>query len=63
MIVQCCLCKKVRQGKQWVIANPSDLADAHVSHGYCPACAAQAFAEIRALIGGNRLTPNVAATR
>jgi hypothetical protein len=61
MIVQCCLCKKVRKGKQWVTADPIELADVRISHGYCPACAAQAFAEIRALIGMKCLTSNVAA--
>ncbi len=44
------------------MADPIELADVRISHGYCPACAAQAFAEIRALIGVSRLTSNVAAS-
>jgi len=62
MIVQCCICKHVRKGKQWVEADPIDLACEHISHGYCPVCAAKAYAEIRALIGVKRLASNMAAT-
>lgn len=46
MTVQCCSCKKVRDGKQWVDARDSDF-DQGVSHGYCPVCATHAFAAIR----------------
>ena len=51
MIIQCCLCRQVRSGKEWVVPEASDLTDPHVSHGYCPACAARAFAEIRQMAG------------
>ena len=49
MIVQCCVCGKVRHDGRWesrdrevAATNPMDI-----SHGYCPACAAEAFAEVR----------------
>jgi len=61
MIVQCCICKQVRKGKQWVQPDPVALADEHISHGYCPACAVRAFAEIRAMIGAKRTPPKWAA--
>ncbi|NIA14079.1 MAG: hypothetical protein GWP08_08355 [Nitrospiraceae bacterium] len=50
MIVQCCLCKKVRRGKRWEKPHARELDDKHVSHGYCPVCADKAFTEMRGLI-------------
>lgn len=47
MLVQCCVCKKVRKGGTWTHVSEKELASQHVSHGYCPKCAAEAFAEIR----------------
>ncbi len=45
MVVQCCVCKKIRENDSWVEAtfyfDPEEA-----SHGYCPACSAQALAEI-----------------
>ena len=61
MVVQCCLCRQVRKGKQWVDALPGDLADEHVSHGYCPVCAAKAFAEIQDLLNAKSCAPRAAA--
>ena len=48
MTVQCCMCKRVREQQRWVDPgfNTVDITD--ISHGYCPVCAAKAFAEIRA---------------
>jgi len=59
MVVQCCLCRQVRKGKQWEEPVQGDLAGA-VSHGYCPVCAAKAFAEIQDLIGAKRLSQQAA---
>lgn len=50
MVVQCCLCQKVRQGKQWESVSESTKLPKEVSHGYCPTCAKQAFEEIRQLL-------------
>jgi hypothetical protein len=46
MIVQCCVCKKFRQDGTWT--NPNNLvADGQsISHGYCPECAENAFAQL-----------------
>ena len=53
MIVQCCVCKKIRQDGGWV--EPKKWLDPeNVSHGYCPACAAEAFAEIRRWINSEK---------
>ena len=47
MIVQCCVCEKVRKENQWfVTAKPVDPHETAVSHGYCPACADKAFGEL-----------------
>lgn len=47
MLIQCCVCKKIRQEGRWV-PDGKPVEDAgRVSHGYCPACAARAFEEIR----------------
>ncbi|MAF13298.1 MAG: hypothetical protein CMI53_00185 [Parcubacteria group bacterium] len=50
MIVQCCVCKKIRRGPEgsatWSLAAKEDLGPG-VSHGYCPKCADKALAQIR----------------
>ena len=48
MTVQCCICKRVREGQVWVDQVLSEQEEANTSHGYCPVCAAKAFAEIHA---------------
>ena len=62
MIVQCCSCKRVRKGKEWVDSTESEVLTGHVSHGYCPSCAAEAFAEIRQLTDAEGLAPTRVAT-
>lgn len=47
MLVQCCVCKKVREAGRWKESSDIDIGDRDFSHGYCPPCAAQVFAEIR----------------
>ncbi len=47
MTVQCCVCKQIRVGKRWCEPRGALLPDEPVSHGYCPTCAAQAFAQLR----------------
>lgn len=55
MDVQCCVSKKLRQGNRWIAVAPSDLNYSSISHGYCPKCAAKAFAEIRRTAGFRKL--------
>lgn len=45
MIVQCCVCRRVRENGAWVA--PPESANDEISHGYCPACSERIFAEIR----------------
>ena len=47
MLVQCCECGLVRRGNTWTPARKDELERGDISHGYCPRCAAKAFAEIR----------------
>ena len=44
MEVQCCMCRKFRNGNEWTEGAPNDAAK--VSHGYCPECAARMMHEI-----------------
>ena len=47
MIVQCCVCEKVREDDRWfVLGKPVDREETQVSHGYCPECADAAFGEL-----------------
>lgn len=46
MIVQCCVCRKIREAEEWVEPSGTPYSPGEVSHGYCPPCAAQAFAEL-----------------
>lgn len=49
MVLQCCVCKRVHVDAEWVrVANPEVIART-ASHGYCPTCAARAYAEFQAL--------------
>jgi len=47
MVVQCCVCKKVRIDGNWHNQDPAALRSEEVSHGYCPSCADDAFREVR----------------
>lgn len=47
MVVQCCVCKKVRTDGVWQVSDPAAPRFEEVSHGYCPACADDAFREVR----------------
>jgi hypothetical protein len=61
MVVQCCQCKKIRVTAShnsrtgWIDGRNIEILPAEISHGYCPACASKAFAEIRAYARGPRL--------
>jgi hypothetical protein len=46
VITQCCACQKIRQGTHWVEQSEVVLSDEPVSHGYCPACAKDAYQAI-----------------
>ena len=46
MTVQCCVCKRERVDGDW---RPAGIGDPYrVTHTYCPACLAQARAEMQA---------------
>ena len=47
MVVQCCVCKKIRKNDAWIMAAPTTHREAVTSHGYCPNCAKDAFREIK----------------
>ncbi|HPO14761.1 MAG TPA: hypothetical protein PLI09_15070 [Candidatus Hydrogenedentes bacterium] len=47
MLVQCCVCGRVRKGAKWTAYEPPRDMHERISHGYCPTCAAEAFEEIR----------------
>lgn len=55
MIVQCCVCKKVRDQGEWIAPDKTAAPNVNeLSHGYCPVCAAKAFDEIRAWLSENK---------
>jgi hypothetical protein len=47
MQVQCCVCQRVRTPEGWTEPESPKALREHVSHGYCPRCAAKALEEIR----------------
>ncbi len=57
MKVQCCVCKKIRIDGVWTAPTVSQIGKEQVSHGYCPACADDAFAELRAYHATKRDLP------
>jgi hypothetical protein len=54
MTIQCCKCKRIREGGGWMEVAEGASTPEQVSHGYCPVCAAAAFKEIRAWEAGVR---------
>lgn len=46
MVVQCCVCHRVRGESDWA-ESPAVLDQTAISHGYCPPCAAKVFEEVR----------------
>lgn len=38
MIRQCCVCKRIYEGGQWVMPRPEHLAEEDITHGYCEEC-------------------------
>lgn len=49
MVVQCCVCKSIRENGAWHKPSRIERLLRGASHGYCPECASLAYAEIRAL--------------
>ncbi len=49
MVIQCCVCGRMRADGRWVKKDDHSHAGQDVSHGYCPKCAHKAFNEIRML--------------
>lgn len=47
MKVQCCVCQRVRTPEGWAETPKPKAIREHVSHGYCPQCAAKAMEEVR----------------
>lgn len=47
MVVQCCVCKKIRVDGEWRETDADRPNPAEASHGYCPNCADDAFREVR----------------
>lgn len=45
MTIQCCVCKKVKEGENWKLDGHGGRSEA--SHTYCPRCLKSTVAEIR----------------
>ena len=61
LVLQCCDCRLVLVGTEYVPASPVKWAK--VSHGYCRACADKRMAELAALIASEHLTPALSPER
>jgi hypothetical protein len=46
MTIQCCRCKRVRNGEEWTPPGVASLEA--VSHTYCPTCLDESMAEMKA---------------
>ena len=45
MTIQCCVCKRKREGEKW--SKKASQPDPTASHTYCPACLQDAMANMR----------------
>ena len=59
MIIQCCMCDRVRKNDKWTALRAPMKDKYSVSHGYCPECAEKAFAKIREMGIEKETTRNV----
>ncbi len=47
VIIQCCVCLRVRQGNKWTsVAKPYKVMR-HASHTYCPKCMKESFGSLK----------------
>lgn len=46
MIIQCCVCHKIRSEETWLEIVNEAICDKVISHGYCPACFDAALIEV-----------------
>lgn len=54
IIVQCCVCKKIKRDGIFVTPMADELIGKQISHGYCPVCVAAVYAEIAACKAANK---------
>ena len=47
MVVQCCVCQKVREGEEWIAVEDPYLSMRSVSHTYCPVCKKVSLRELK----------------
>ena len=47
MVVQCCVCQKVREGEEWIAVEDLSLSARVVSHTYCPVCEKASLRELK----------------
>lgn len=59
MTIQCCVCKKVKEGEGWKLEGLVGRPDA--SHTYCPHCFKNAMTALRAEQRRKRLAQSVVA--
>ena len=48
MIIQCCVCLKVREENQWVVVEEPYVVMQYASHTYCPECKKASLEALRA---------------
>jgi len=53
LLVQCCQCRRVRQGGEW--RRQTVASREVVSHGYCPTCLEETLAGVRRWVAGQRV--------
>jgi hypothetical protein len=60
MVIQCCVCEKIREDGQWA-HNPAARLRERVSHSYCPHCLQDTLASIALETGGQAVTASLSA--
>jgi len=59
MTIQCCVCKKIKDGEKWKTDGHGGRSDA--SHTYCPRCFEKSMTALRAEQRRSRLARTVLA--
>jgi len=54
VIIQCCVCLKVREGDRWIVVEEPYTVMQHASHTYCPLCKKASFGSLQELLAHKR---------
>lgn len=59
IIIQCCLCKKIKIENGWVVQSQEQYSNTKISHRYCPDCEQKHLLDLEIIPIGSPLCPYI----